>query len=153
MTFHPPGKRLKNSYALMRRDPIATLQSKEYSVIAEQQLWPCRRLSISHACLTHATFCNKIIKIHTRTTTPPLPPNRNPTLYCEQSHTPRCTFYTFWTLVACKTWVASSLVISPYQEIQMKLHSYRRLLEVYRSPICFYKRCIFLASFLFFPYK
>lgn len=32
----------------------------------------------------------------------------------------------------------------------MKLHSYRRLLEVYRSPVCPYKRCIFLGSFLFF---
>lgn len=53
----------------------------------------------------------------------------------------------FWALTVCKTWVASSLVISPYQEIQMKLHSYRRLLEVYRSPVCLYGRCIFLASF------
>lgn len=59
----------------------------------------------------------------------------------------------FWALTAFKTWAASSLVISPYQEIQMKLHSYRRLLEVYRSPVCLYKRCIFLASFLFFPAK
>lgn len=56
----------------------------------------------------------------------------------------------FWALIACKTWAASSSVISPYQEIQMKLHSHRRLLEVYRSPACLYKRCIYFFSSIFF---
>lgn len=81
---------------------------------------------------------------------PPQASNANPpTLYCKKSHILSCTFYLFfWALITWKTWAASSLVISPYQEIQMNLHSYRRLLKLYRRPVCLYRRFI-LLTFLF----
>lgn len=99
------------------------------------------------ACLTHATFYKKW-ELENRHP-PPTPQISTPSLYHRKSHILFCTFYLFfWALITWKTWAASSLVISPYQEIQMKLHSYRRLLKLYRRPVCLYRRYIVL-TFLF----
>lgn len=118
------------------------LQSTKSSVRpTEQQLEPSRGVKPS-SCLfsSHGILWNKWTR---KLKSPKHQPH---TMLWGQSQPSLYFPSLFWALIACKTWAASSSVISPYQEIQMKLHSHRRLLEVYRSPACLYKR-----SFFFFP--